>query len=387
MAFCHGLLLPVLPLYVSEFGVSYWLIGLVLAGSELGLLLGDLPASLFIRRFGQKFVMLCGLACILVSVVALFWVQSVPTAFLCRLCTGFGTALLDIAYITYLTDRVNLKNRGKAIALLGGIRRIGGFFAGPAIGGLLAALYGLRSLFLLYGVASGTAFTLVYRFMQSSQRQADPKNRSVPQHQMNLMAVVKDHYRILSIAGLGQLCAQLLRRGRFVIIPLFGADLLGLSVQEIGYIISISAMVDMVLFYPAGWIMDRWGRKYAIVPSFIIQSLGIALIPLTGNFTSLLLVACIIGFGNGISSGTMMTLGADLSPPETRSEFLSLWRLIGDTGASGGPLIVGAVADVLVLSAAALVLSGVGFTGVLIFVLLVPETLKRPQQTVSEATS
>jgi MFS-type transporter involved in bile tolerance (Atg22 family) len=72
----------------------------------------------------------------------------------------------------------------------------------------------------------------------------------------------------------------------------------------------------------------------------------------------------------------MLTIGADMAPPEARGEFLGLWRLIGDLGSSGGPLIVGVVASLVALPTAALALSGAGLATVLIFALFVPETLK-----------
>jgi MFS family permease len=133
----------------------------------------------------------------------------------------------------------------------------------------------------------------------------------------------------------------------------------------------------MALFYPAGWIMDHLGRKWAIVPSFLIQALGLSLVPLTGSFAGLLSASLLIGFGNGLGSGSMMTLGTDLAPQEARGEFLGVWRLIGDGGRTGGPLVVGQVADLMTLPAAAWAISGAGLVAGTIFVLFVPETLKR----------
>ena len=62
-----------------------------------------------------------------------------------------------------------------------------------------------------------------------------------------------------------------------------------------------------------------------------------AMVPFTGSFASLLVATIVMGFGNGLGSGTMMTLGADLAPREGTGEFLGVWRLIGDTGAVTGP--------------------------------------------------
>ena len=103
--------------------------------------------------------------------------------------------------------------------------------------------------------------------------------------------------------------------------------------------------------------MDQLGRKFAIVPCFAIQAIGMFLIPFTGGFGSLLLVTILIGIGNGLGSGAMMTLGADLAPPDSRAEFLGIWRLIGGCGGTGGPFVVGSVADLFGLPAAAWVMA------------------------------
>jgi MFS family permease len=169
----------------------------------------------------------------------------------------------------------------------------------------------------------------------------------------------------------------MVRTGRGVLIPLYGADALGLSVTQIGWISTFASAIDMLLFYPVGMIMDRWGRKYAIVPSFFVQGIGLALIPLTGGFISLAAVAGLIGFGNGLGSGTMLTLGADLAPADVRAEFLGMWRLIGDLGFTLGPSVAGMVAALLALPSAALVMGTSGVVASMIFLFLVPETARK----------
>jgi len=83
----------------------------------------------------------------------------------------------------------------------------------------------------------------------------------------------------------------------------------------------------------------------------------------------------VVGLGNGLGAGTMMTLGADLAPKEGTGEFLGVWRLMGDSGSTGGPLVVGKIADVVGLSLGAATLAAMGAIASVLLILFVKETL------------
>lgn len=371
VSFAFGLLEPILPLYAAKLSSSYSLVGLVLGGESLGSLLGDLPAGMLLARLGRKRSMLLGISAMLFSALVLFWVNSVWVALGCRMLTGFGWSLFSVARHAYISAQTNVDNRGRAIALFGGVNRVGRF-AGPAVGGVVATAFGLRIPFLAFGAVCVLVPLVIALFLPRTYAQVSPS------HSMGgkLLKTVKTHRRLLTAAGAGALLAQAVRSGRRVIIPLYAADVLGLDAGAIGLILSVASAVDMTLFYPTGMIMDRWGRKYAIVPAFFIQAVSLALVPLTGSLGALMAVAALGGLGNGLSSGTMMTLGADLAPAEAQGEFLGVWRLIGDAGSSGSPMVVGGIADWFTLQSAAWIISSLGVVAVGVFAFLVPETLQ-----------
>ncbi|UCH26277.1 MAG: MFS transporter [Trueperaceae bacterium] len=373
LAFCKGMLIPVLPLYASSFGISYGLIGLILAGEAIGMLVGDLPAGTLLRRLDRKWVMLLGLSLLIVSVLALFWAQTVWQLILFRFTAGIGTALWNISRHAFITEVTRTEARGRSIATLGGIFRLGSF-AGPAVSGVVAASFGLKTPFLLYAGLAIVGALATAIFIKVSPQVSVRMAHGASNHLLELLRV---HRHTFLNAGLGQLLAQMIRAGRFVILPLYAANVLGLDVQAIGWIMSLSSLIDTLMFYPAGLLMDRLGRKYAIVPSFIVQGIGMALIPLAADFGMLLVAASVVGFGNGLGSGSMMTLGADLAPKESLGEFLGVWRLIGDGGATGSPLAIGGLADALDLSVAPFVIAAFGLVAASVFAFRVPETLKR----------
>ena len=371
----QGLLVPILPLYAADFNIGYGLIGLILAGESLGTLVADVPTGMIQRRFGNKQVMMMGLLVKSLSVLLLFFAPSIWTVLVLRLFAGFGRSMYTISAHIYVTNHIDLDRRGKAISMFGGTHRLGGFI-GPAVGGIIAGALGLRAGFLGVALVTGIGFIVVALFTHNSKRD-EARASAGEDHQLHILSVLASNSRVLASAGLAQVFGQTIRAGRTVVIPLFAADVLGLSVDQIGVIVSISVAVDFSLFVVAGWLMDRFGRKFAIVPCFGIQALGMALVPFASGYTGLLFAAVLIGIGNGLGSGSMMTLGADLSPARSRGEFLGLWRLIGDVGHTGAPLVVGVVAEILVLSSAIWVIAGSGLAAAGIFLFLVPETLKR----------
>lgn len=371
LAFGQGLLVPTLPFYSSSLGASAGLIGFIVAAAGIGTLIADVPAGALLGRLGRRPAMLIGAALVAISSLLVGVWANIPALIALRLLAGVGTALWGLSRHAYITDVIAPAQRGRSIAVFGGINRTGNLLA-PAAGGIIAQVFGLSSPFLVAGVLAAATALLAYVTVPET----GVRSTSVAGHKLRwglVGALLRSHWRDLSAAGLAQIFAQMIRAGRQLLIPLYGKSL-GLDIAAVGSILSIAAALDVAMFFPAGFMMDRFGRKVAAVPSFAVMAIGMVVVSMATDFRSLLLGAAVLGFGNGLGSGTMMTLGADLAPPGAVGEFLGFWRLIGDTGQSGGPLIVGAAADAFGLAATALILSGIGAAAALTLALLVRET-------------
>ena len=120
--------------------------------------------------------------------------------------------------------------------------------------------------------------------------------------------------------------------------------------------------------------MDRFGRLYAIVPSFTLFTAGLVILAYSHTALMVAVSGAVMGIGNGIGSGTMLTMASDLAPSEARGQVLSGLALLQDTGSVLGPVIVGVVADVAGVGASALALAGVMVVAILWLVGIVGET-------------
>ena len=380
-----GIVSPTLSIYVKSFKLSYTLTMLVLAVGVLG----NIPAGFFVERLGRKLSMLLGLAMIGVSTIGMGIAGNFAQLIGAQLLAGIGNAFWMLSRHAYMTDVIPIAQRGRAIALFGGVNRMGTF------AGQFGAIFlgtNLRLPFFVYAGIVLLNLVLCFFFIPHMPTTLSQSNAERVPYFQRLRAVFVQHRRILATAGLGQVCVQTLRRGAHLIIPLYGDEVVGLTTQEVRWTVMISSAVDMSMFPIAGFMMDRFGRRYATVPGVCIFATGMVLMPFTRTLAWLLAVAVFMRIGNGIASGTMMTLGADLAPQEperrplssemplsTKGEFLGLWRLTGDFGGAAGPVVVGNVADLLGLNYAGYVLGGLGYLAVGIFLRLVPETLERTE--------
>jgi len=375
MATSRGLLIPVFPLYLLSFDISYGIVGLLLAAESIGTLVSDIPAGKLLRKFSKKTCMLLGIILVTISTGALFWIDQFLLIFALRLISGVGMALWGTSRHAYMAEAVRNNRRGRSIAVLGGLGRLGTLI-GPVLGGILGAEFGLGKTFLVCSLFSFIGLIFVFSFV-STKRQMEDRSSSPNK---SLIQILRINRKLLIIAGSGQLCAQMVRSARSTIVPLYGGSILGLDVQSIGVLIGVSSAMDVLMALPAGLIMDRWGRKFSYIPSFILLALGMLLIPTTNDYWSLQFVTLLMGFGNGLGAGSMMTLGADLAPTDSRGEFLGFWRFIGDAGGACSPLIVGVISGRMGLLGAPLVIAVLGLMGVFIFIWGVPETLKKSIQ-------
>jgi MFS family permease len=259
---------------------------------------------------------------------------------------------------------------GRAIAVMAGLQRVGAFI-GPAAGGLIASASSYPAAFLWGAVSALVAAGFVLTFTQH----VEPGFR----HGGSLLSatgrVLRTHRAIFATAGVAALALQLMRATRQLLVPLFG-QAIGLDVAAIGLLYSLSAAVDMSLFYPVGVLVDRRGRKWSAVPCMILFALGLALLPLAHSFAALLGVVLLLGLANGLGTGIVMILGSDFaSTSGQRGEFLGVWRLIGDAGMSGAPLLAGALVEISGLVLASTVAAGIGFAGAIVMLFCVAETL------------
>lgn len=349
----EGAILPIIPLSARDLGSSLAGAALVVALIGVGSLVSNIPASLLTARFGERLSMMGAAGLSLIALLLCGFAANLLVFGAGVFLIGVAAAVFNLARQSYLTEAVPPLMRARAMSTLGGVGRIG-LFAGPFIGALVIHLVGLQGAYWVAAVAIGAAGILAWWLPDLVSGNGPAPKGPMP----TVGSLIVANRRLFLTIGIGVVLVSAVRSARQVVVPLW-ADNLGLEPAATSLIYGLSGAIDMLVFYPAGKLMDKKGRNWVAVPSMTLMGIALLLMPLTTGGVSLLLVALLIGFGNGIGSGMIMTLGADYSPRHGRAQFLGIWRFLSDCGGSSGPAILAGLTAVVSLS------FGIAATGLL----------------------
>lgn len=354
----HGAIMPVLALRARDLGADVSTAAAIVALTGVGMLCASLPAGALVARIGERRALVAAGFVDAAAMAFAALTDSVLGLGLGVLLSGVCWTLFLIARQGFMIDVVPVTHRARAMSFLGGSYRVG-VLIGPLIGAGLIALTDLSSVFWL-----GAAMSVCASLLAATMPDLGEEKRAAAKAagHIRVWTVISSHRRVLATLGSAVVILGMSRSLRLSLLPLW-ADHVGLSASTTSLIFAFAAALDVALMWPGGFLMDTRGRMVVAVPVVLSMAIACLLLPLATSAVSVALVMALIAAGNGLGAGIVMTLGADSAPGEGRSQFLGAWRLCGDIGNSGGPLLVSAVAAVAPLAVACLTLGVLGMAG------------------------
>ncbi|WP_210479171.1 MFS transporter [Naasia sp. SYSU D00948] len=372
----EGAILPVIPLVADDLGASLAIAGVIAAMITVGELIGDIPSGAIVAKIGERVAMI-GAAALAVggSVLALLATSPLVLA-IGILLVGLATAVFALARHAFLTSFVPIQYRARALSTLGGTFRLG-YLVGPFLSAGAISLTGSPAVaFWIFVVSCGAATIVLLtlpdpestfgavRLARTEERTEGRRLVSAEAH--GLFRTLVRSRAVLLRLGSGAALISALRASRQVMLPLWAVSI-GVGEVETAAIIGLAGAVDFALFYSGGHIMDRFGRLWVAVPSIVGLAVGHIALSLThdvpGRVGWFIALAVFLALANGIGSGILMTLGADLAPPANPAPFLGAWRFTNDAGGAIAPLLIAGITAVASLPVAVAVLGVLGFGG------------------------
>lgn len=383
-----GAMTPALAVAALALGLDAARAAAVVLLVGLGSLVANGPASALAARAGERVTMVVS-AVLGTAGAGLAWattagVSSGPSAagvaepgrlalFLAAvLAVGMAGAGFNLARQAYLAVAVPATHRARAMSTLGGTVRIGTFL-GPFLGAAAQAPLGLDGAFAAAAAAMAVGALLCLRIRNLPVPASGPAvgEDSAPASRPRLLDVARARRGALLTAGFGVVAVSAARAARNAVIPLWATHL-GLDAATASLVFGLAGAADLLLFYPSGRLMDRFGRRAVAVPCLTLLGAGFLAISLTREPTAFAAAAVLLGIGNGFGAGIVMTLGADHSPPNARAQFLGLWRSMSDAGMLAGPLLLSGVTAAAGLAVGVGSLAVVCGVGAVVFAAVLP---------------
>ncbi len=346
----QGVVGPVLPLFARDFNVSAAVVGLTFTAFGLARLLLNIPAGIWADRRGRRFLLVGGPVVTAIGMIGSGLAPSIWVLLGWRFVAGAGSALYMTGAQIYLIDIAGPEERGRYIATNQGALLVG-VSAGPAIGGILADLYGFRAPFLVVGATAVlTAIYGWYRLPETRNPEAvSTATTSTDEDGASPVKVSgRQFFRSRQFVAVGLVSTAIfsIRGSRQTLVPLYANEVFGLTSGQIGLVFAGLGIVGLVLIGPAGFLADSAGRKPVIVSAGYFAAVGVAaaaFAPTAGWFITGLLFSAI---GTSISGPAPAAFVADIAPEELRGSAMGTYRTWGDLGIVLSPPLSGLLADV-----------------------------------------
>jgi MFS family permease len=396
----EGAVIPLIPVIANRLGADVALAALVAAALVVGQLCGNIPAGWAVARFGERITMGVAGIVILGGLVGVVFAGTLAIFAAAVFLIGFCAASFSLARHSFMTTRVPLHFRARALSLLGGTFRLG-MFVGPFISAALLGIFGDEKASILFFAVCQVA-TILLVFLGPDPEKAvpaggvadsphggsrdaedtgEPVSGAIPTAER--VGVFRTMWRfraVLARLGLAAASLSAVRSARQVVLPLWGVSL-GLDASTIAVVVGVSGAIDFALFYASGQVMDRFGRLWAALPAMILMGAGFLALAFTHDLSSAAMwfatFAAVLGVGNGLSSGILLTLGADLAPPEEPAAFLGSWRTLTDAGGAVAPVLISTLTATVSLSGAVGAMGVIAALGAFGFVRWVPRYVPR----------
>ena len=357
MAGMWAMVVPTIPVLAKHFAITPGTAAQLITALSVGRFAGMPISGVVLDRFGARTAMIAGplIACvsaIIASLMPWFTLILIPVFFI-----GIADSIWVIAREIAGVDLVRADQRGRVLSGFHGINYLGLAF-GPLIGGVLTERVGFRAVFLAYGACAALSTVIGWRLegrVHAAPASTEAKTtlgwsfaaiafrlRAIRDLFHEIRPELRATYIVLVLATFTSFAHRVTTQS---IIPVFASEMLRMSPKDIGLLFTISGLSVFVMILPAGFVIDKVGRKWATVPSTGIPAIAFMLIPFTDSFFQLAVLLSFLGVANGLSLGSLATSTFDVVPAHVRGRLQAARRTLAEIGGVSAPLVGGYLAD------------------------------------------
>ncbi|HET7846014.1 MAG TPA: MFS transporter [Acidimicrobiia bacterium] len=328
-----------LPEFGRDLSMSTFQLGAVTTVFAVGRLIADLPGGHFADRLRASSLIALSATGVALGSIVLGLSVSALTVYVAAFVLGISSSTTNATGMTFFSNVAGARHRGTSMAVFSAAL-LGGQAVGPAVAGLISAAGGWR-LAMMVGAAAAAAMALVLLVARS--RQPVPDSRAGPPNGFRSHGAKSPPLvPLLVLHSVSFAVFFTLGAVPQTLVPLIGADDLGLTTAAIGLALGLGGLARFVGALVGGWLSDRVPRKVALAPGLVMQAAGVALLafePTVAAWLSAIVIMSLASFAVPVAA----TILGDITEPTRVGSQFGRFRFVGDIGLIAGPLVVSAL--------------------------------------------
>ncbi len=340
MALGYNAVSKILPAFLTTITSSALQISFVSSAYNIGKMVSGAAGGMFADWFGKKNTLLASLAFVGFFSLILTIGNTIEWFILVFFFIGIFASLFYFS-LNSVTTIIN-KGRAKALSKLEMVYQLG-FIFGPMMGGAVAVMMGMNSLFLIWALLMFIGCVAVL-FMNLEEKRTPIKSVA-----KNYIKVIRaDPLNFLLLVVLGVVFLGIAEGARDILIPLYAVDL-GFDILMIGAIFMVSAIITMVGIVPFGHLADKIGRKPIIIIALLMMGFSFLLLEFTNSLIMLGILTGLLSLGRTAGLMGARAFASDISGADIRTTSFALIELCLSFGRIGGAIAAGLLKDVILI--------------------------------------
>lgn len=348
--FGFGMITPIFPLYVRQYGISSFVLGIIMSAFSVGRITFQGIGGALSDKYNPQHIAALGIG---IYVPSLFIMAVLPNQYLfiiSRFIEGAAEGIAIPSLYHLITIMADKKRLSTSFGLFTTFATIG-MAAGPAFGGILSKYFNYKWMFIFTGiVALGCSVFIAvtsYINIDSYNSSVDDKNNSTSKKIKDSKFSIRDmfinkkffniFFPILTISFITQFTFSSLQ----LIIPLYTTSRFNVDQSYVGILFSINFIIYSLSQPILGILSDTLFKDYDIIIGSILFSLTYFLYPLVSNSFLFIFLFGLGAFSSALLTISMRKVIAQLKEvfSNTTGKAFGVLGVVGDLGALLGPII------------------------------------------------
>jgi len=319
-----------MPLYLKDLDASITQIGLFFTLSQIVPLLLQILGGWVSDTLGRLRAIAIGSVFGVIGFIPLILADTWQWILLSVAIGAVARALVGPSFDAFIAEHSSEENRGKVFGLSQAIFMIVSVI-GPPLGGWMAGTYGFKIMLLAAGI-----FYFIAMIMRLGMAREAAKTATAKTEKLSFSGLKTN---LISMFGLifsgGLITWMLITDGMRDIsfqfsenlFPVYMQEVGGLSLQQIGWVMSFFGVAMMATTIPGGWLSDKAGERVGIALGMVLMSSALFVlvnIP-AGNQWMYYMGWGLAGMGAGVSGPAYQSLISKAVPKKNRGMAFGLF--------------------------------------------------------------